>query len=135
MATQHEERARALVGVPFRPQGREPPLGLDCIGLIAVSFAVPVDRVARDYRLRGHHRKRIERGLDPFFRRIPRKQARPGDVLMFIVGPDQWHLAVKTGVGFVHADARLRKVVESPGSAPWPLAAVFRRRVRPKRRS
>lgn len=134
MAIQHEERARALVGTPFRPQGREPRLGLDCIGLIAVSFGLPLEHVARDYRLRGDHWKRIESGMDPFFRLVPRKQAQAGDVLLFAVARDQWHVAVKTSKGFVHADARLRKAVETPGDAPWPLARVFRRRVRPKRR-
>jgi hypothetical protein len=40
------------------------------------------------------------------------------------------HLAVRTDIGFVHADARLRQVVHRPGVAPWPLVGGYRRRVR-----
>ena len=30
--------ARALVGVPFRLQGRDPVLGLDCVGLVGAAM-------------------------------------------------------------------------------------------------
>lgn len=30
--------ARALVGVPFRLQGRDPALGLDCVGLVGAAM-------------------------------------------------------------------------------------------------
>ena len=30
--------ARALVGVPFRLQGRDPALGLDCVGLVGAAL-------------------------------------------------------------------------------------------------
>jgi hypothetical protein len=32
-----------------------------------------------------------------------------------MAGPAQLHLAILTGRGFIHADARLRRVVETPG--------------------
>src|SRR5205085_2260015 len=44
-------RARAMIGVRFRPQGRSAVQGLDCMGLAAVAMGVPADRVRGDYRL------------------------------------------------------------------------------------
>jgi hypothetical protein len=89
--------------------------------------------VRHDYRLRGDHRNEVAAGLVRFFRRIGIKQRRPGDLLLLAVAEDQLHLAVSTGAGFVHADARLRKVVETPGEPQWPLIGTYRRRVRPPR--
>ena len=130
MAKIHAERARALVGVPFRPQGRSAAQGLDCAGLALAAFGLPSFLVRDDYRLRGHHRAEIEAGLRSHFRRVSRRQSREGDLLLLSVGSDQFHLAVLTAAGFVHADARLRKVVETPGAPQWPIVGVYRRRAR-----
>ena len=124
------ERARALVGCPFRPQGRDPEAGLDCIGVIATTFDIPVEQVARDYRLRGGELSRLRVELGRYFRRVSATALRPGDLLLFSIGATQMHLAVQTERGFVHADAGLRRVVETPGPASWHLLSVFRRRVR-----
>ena len=133
MTIDFAERARTLVGTRFRPQGRAPALGLDCAGLIICAFGLPEDQVRRDYRLRGDHRRELFRELAKVFRRIARTQRRAGDVLLMQVAPDQLHLAIATDSGFVHADARLGKVVEAAGSPPWPIVAVFRRRARRQR--
>lgn len=130
MRTDLAARARALVGTRFRPQGRDPELGLDCIGLILCAFDLAADQVRRDYRLRGAHRAELLAALAGPFRRIARARRQPGDVLLLEVARDQMHLAVVTAVGFVHADARRGKVVETPGTPPWPVVAVFRRRAR-----
>lgn len=127
------DRARALVGTRFRPQGRDPATGLDCIGLVAACFDIPSERVPRDYRLRGGDLSRIKREMGEHFRRVPLAKRRPGDVLLFSISAEQAHLAVGTPEGLVHADARLRRIVERPGPMPWPLAAVFRRRLRRRR--
>jgi len=126
----HVERARALVGCRFRPQGRDPAMGLDCIGVIVASFALPVDAARRDYRIRGLHKRELEAGLTRHFRKVARTRVRPGDVLLMAVAPDQMHLAVRTERGFVHADAGLRTVVETPGAPVWPVIGAWRRRVR-----
>jgi cell wall-associated NlpC family hydrolase len=126
----HVERARTLVGCRFRPQGRDAATGLDCVGVIVVAFGLPVDAVRRDYRIRGLHRREIEAGLAACFRKVSRTQARPGDVLLLALANDQTHLAILTGGGFVHADAGLRQVVETPGVPPWPIVGAWRRRVR-----
>ena len=130
MAAVDAERARALVGVPFRPQGRDPEQGLDCVGLCLAAFRLPSEGVRHDYRLRGDYRDEARAALLRYFRRVSARQRRPGDLLMLAVADDQLHLAVSTGAGFVHADARLRQVVETPGEPEWPLIGTYRRRVR-----
>lgn len=121
-------RALELVGAPFRPQGRDTALGLDCVGLCLVAYDIPPAQVRRDYRLRGAHLSQVMTSLPRWFRRIGKGQVRSGDLLLAMVAADQLHLAVKTEQGFVHADARLRRVVHTPGDPPWLLAGVYRRR-------
>lgn len=134
MRLDYVERARALVGTRFRPQGRSPALGLDCVGLVLCAFDLPEDHVRRDYRLRGNHRQEMMRELGRAFRRVPGSQFRSADLLVMRVAHDQLHLGIVTDTGFVHADARLGKVVETPGKPRWPIAAAFRRRMRTQRR-
>lgn len=121
-------RALALVGSPFRPQGRDSRTGLDCVGLVLCVFSITTNQVRRNYRLRGRHRREIETHLSARFRRIGAKQQRAGDVLLCAVSPDQMHLAIHCGESFVHADARLRRIVETPGAPIWPLVGIFRLR-------
>lgn len=122
------ERARALVGTCFRPQGRSVQTGLDCIGLVIQTFGICPESVRRDYRLRGDHRAELEQQLSRHFRRTPASSCRPGDVLLLDVAHDQQHLAVRTTLGFVHADARIGRVVETPGQPGWPIVCVYRMR-------
>lgn len=126
------ERARQLVGVPFRPQGRDPALGLDCIGLVLAAYDLPPDLVRRNYRLRGQYKREMMSAFEPLFRRVPRARRRAGDIIMAKVHDNQFHLAVSTGTGLVHADARLRRLVELTTIPDWPVVAVYRRRVRAK---
>jgi cell wall-associated NlpC family hydrolase len=115
-------RARALVGVRFRAQGRTA-AGVDCVGLVAA--ALGRTGVRSDYALRGGSLTALEGALvDAGLREA--EAAEPGDVLVMQAGPGQWHLGVWTGAGLVHADAGLRRVVERPGDVPWPLVSVWR---------
>lgn len=133
MRIDHVERARALVGTRFRPQGRVPEYGLDCVGLILRVFGVPATAARRDYRLRGDHQRELTRALGKPFRRVARTQRRAGDILLLQVAPDQFHLGILTASGFIHADARLGVVIETPGPPAWPVIAVFRARTRKQR--
>lgn len=130
MTIDYAARARALVGTRFRAQGRGEG-GLDCIGVILATFSISADAVRRDYRLRaeGHFRE-LRTTLQDKFRRVPRTQLRPGDVMLLAAGERQPHLAVRTSIGFVHAHAVIRRVVETPGTPEWPLLAVYRKRRR-----
>ena len=130
MALIDAARARALVGVRFRAQGRDPEWGLDCVGLALAACGLPSDFSRADYRLRGKYDAEIKRVLLEEFRRVSKKLRRSGDLLLMKVADDQLHLGVLTDGGFVHADARLRRVVETPGIPQWPVIGIYRRRTR-----
>jgi murein DD-endopeptidase / murein LD-carboxypeptidase len=127
--TDYAERARALVGTRFRPQGRDSN-GLDCIGVAIATFGVPKGSVRRNYRLRGDHAGEARAYLDKHFRRVPATQLRAGDLMLMEVAEDQLHVAVRTAAGFVHAHAGLRRVVETPGMPEWRMLGVYRKRRR-----
>lgn len=113
--------ARRCVGAKFRAQGRAPEIGLDCVGLVA--FATRIEAPG-GYALRGSV-ERVAAALAAAGFELAR-EALPGDVLIKRVSAGRAHLGVWTGAGVVHADARLRRVVETPGE-PWPVAGVWRR--------
>lgn len=117
-------RARGLIGVRFRAQGRSPATGLDCIGLVAA--AAGVESARRDYRLRGGSVAELERGLAAAGLRRSEGEPAAGDVLVMRPAAQQLHLGVWTGGGIVHADAGLRRVVERPGEPPWPVIGRWR---------
>src|SRR5262245_58328797 len=116
------KRARALVGSRFRPQGRDPLRGLDCVGLVCAAYRIPAEEIPCDYRMRGRNADRLQAHLGRFFRTV--REPRPGDLVTFQVAPDQLHLAVLSDRGFIHADAGLRTVVETPGVSPWPILSI-----------
>jgi lipoprotein Spr len=120
-------RACALVGTRFRPQGRDPEHGLDCVGTAALAAGIPIERVPRDYALRGHTLVEIEHRLcDLGWRPVTGQVLELGDVAVCEVGPAQFHLVVITPFGFVHADASLRRVVQRPYPIPWTLVGAWR---------
>ncbi len=126
----YAERARALVGTRFRAQGRDAATGLDCAGLAIAAFGLPCAKFRCDYRLRGEHRRELESVLMRDFRRVAPARCKPGDIMVLGVASDQLHLAIKTCGGFVHADAKLGRVVQTPGVPRWKTIAVYRRRAR-----
>lgn len=121
--------ARPLVGLRFRLQGRAPEHGLDCVGLIAIAFGLN-DGVPTGYSLRGGDIQQFETVLRRlgFVRR--KAEWRAGDVLMLRPGPAQIHLGLWTGGSLIHADARLGRIVETPGIPGWPVLSAWLRRQR-----
>ncbi len=117
------ERARACLGVRFRGQGRDPALGLDCVGLVGAALAVelPADAPIRCGDVGRVMREAAALGV----RRV--EDARTGDVALFASGPGQLHLGVLSEHGVIHADAVARRVVERVGPPPWPVLAVWRK--------
>lgn len=118
-----------LVGTRFRPQGRDPAYGLDCIGLTALAYraagAAPI--MPQGYRLRGGSSDEAHAYLRATgFVEIAPDAARAADLLLLRPGPRQLHLAVMTKGCFIHADAGLRRVVETPGRPPWPVVSAWR---------
>ncbi|MBB6506220.1 cell wall-associated NlpC family hydrolase [Sphingomonas endophytica] len=116
--------ARTLVGVRFRAQGRDPALGLDCVGVVAVALcrAGAAVTLPRDYAVA---RGRVPPGAVPAALR-PCDGAWPGDVLLCRVAAMQLHLAVRAVDGIIHADAQARRVVARPGAVPWPIEGAWR---------
>ena len=131
-AKDYEGRALALVGTRFRPQGRGEG-ALDCLGLMLAVYGIPAGAVRRDYRLRGDYGAEIATGITTHFRKIAAKAVLAGDALLFKVADNQFHFAVRTTRGCVHADAGIGRVVEMPGLPTWALVGAYRRRQRARR--
>jgi len=120
-------RACALVGARFRPQGRDPDQGLDCVGTVALAAAISSERVPRNYALRGQQLAEIEHRLrDLGCRPVAGHMLELGDVVVCQTGPAQFHMVIITPFGFVHADALLRRVVQRPYPIPWPFVGAWR---------
>lgn len=115
------ERARAMIGVPFRLHGRSE-AGLDCVGLAAVALG---RKAPCAYGLRSGDVARAEGWLRAAGLRLV-TVAQPGDLALVRSGPLQLHLMIGTGAGFVHAHAGLGRVVEMPGVSPWPVIGWWR---------
>ena len=121
--------AKELVGGRFRLHGRDPATGLDCVGVLAValeksgrktlvpiSYALKMSNVDQFTRLPGICGFEAVTG-----------PVEPGDVVLFYVGPCQYHLAIAAGDGgFIHAHAGLRRVIHSPQLPDWPVEQHWR---------
>lgn len=120
-------RARALIGTPFRLQGRKPERGIDCLGLVAIAADIPPQLVPSGYTLRSEVTEEMRSAS--FAERVapvPIREAGAGDVLLVRAGAGQHHFLILLESSFVHADARLGRVVETPGCVSWPALAAWR---------
>lgn len=115
--------ARAFVGAPFRLHGRDPATGLDCVGVAALVFGVA--NVPRGYSVRTADGAGAAALIDAAGLKRVRRDPVAGDLVLITSGPAQCHLAVMTDAGFVHADAGIGRVVETPGRLPWPVIAIW----------
>lgn len=125
--TAAERAARAALGSKFRGHGRDPAFGLDCVGLAALAIRAEGHRgaIPASYALRGGDAGSVLRLIDAtgLARADP---PAPGNLMLFHTGPAQFHLAIAVAGGMIHADAMLRRVVERPGTPPWPMIAAWR---------
>jgi len=99
---------------------------IDAAGLPRHAGLDPASRAARDP-LSGSG-CRIKSGMTVEGKERPillRSEGEPGPaaLMLLLAGPYQFHLAIRTERGFVHADAGLRRVTEVPGTPRWPLIA------------
>jgi murein DD-endopeptidase / murein LD-carboxypeptidase len=118
-----EQIALALVGAPFRLHGRDPATGLDCVGVAALVFGV--GEVPCGYSVRTADGLGVAALIDAAGLKRVRRDPAAGDLVLLKSGPAQCHLVVMTDAGFVHADAGIGRVVETPGPLPWPVIAVW----------
>lgn len=124
--------ARGAIGARFRLQGRDPALGLDCVGLASLAMRAGgfTGEIPADYTLRGGDAARFRAAIDAAgLVRIARAAA--GDLVLLAAGPAQFHLGIVSDLGLIHADAGLRRVVERPGVLPWPVIGAWRLPVSP----
>lgn len=117
------ERARSVIGAPYRRQGREPRTGIDCLGLAFHCFDLSFDMRTSDGR--GLSPTAFERLAIRYF--TTANTPRDGD-LVVMRERGRWHLGIRDGEAMIHADARSRRVVRRPGRLPMKLYAVLRRR-------
>ncbi len=123
------DRALALIGTPFRLHGRSVDAGLDCVGVVAhcIALAGSGREVPIGYRLRGDHEGLICAYFDgPRFRAICGDIFQAGDVAAAQPGARQFHLAVITQFGAVHAHMGLGRVVLTRLPLPWPITGHWR---------
>ena len=123
--------ARAMIGAPFRLHGRNPPTGLDCIGLAlrvleqAGHKRLGGGMIPAAYSVRGGTAEQFGTTMRAAGLRTVRR-AKAGDLVLAQAGVAQFHLMIRIDAGHVHADASLGKVAEMPGASPWPVIAYFR---------
>jgi len=58
--------------------------------------------------------------------RLAPNEIEPGDIALVSCRAGHLHAAIVTPDGYLHADVRLRRVVEAPGAIPWPILAAWR---------
>lgn len=114
-------RARALIGVPWRHQGRNIAVGIDCVGLIVHAL-----QLADDYTAYGRdpHEGQLEAELARRFgASLPATCMQPGDVVaMAFAGPVR-HVGLVAGsalgLSLIHTDSSVGQVTEHPIDARW----------------
>ena len=114
-------RARALVGTPYRLQGREPGV-----------YRLPAEQVPFRYRVRSGRWAQVDEQLERWFE-LDRTGGAPrsGSLLALRLPQDRAHFAVAGPHAHVHADLGLRRVVETPGLPDtealqvWQLKPLF----------
>jgi hypothetical protein len=141
------DRARAVLDVPFQHQGRNPAVGLDCIGLLAHSFAgTPyASHDATDYAPDPHDgllesRLRAAFGepvfVSPARVAVPLDVLQPGDVVALRYEHAIRHVGLvgsiaygrETHLTLIHTDNMVGRVVEHRIDFKWArrIALVFR---------
>ena len=122
--------AENLLGTPFRLHGRDPTTGIDCIGLLACTFAACGIHAAlpTGYSLRTGRWDGMELLADQLGFAECEGPSKPGDICLFQPSPAQLHFAISSlsTPGFVEAHAGLRRVVISPAPSPYPLLRQWR---------
>ncbi len=118
-----DEAARSLIGVPWAHQGRNPAVGIDCVGLLVLSVracGIPVD-------------DRTDYGRDPdgtLYAALcewlagPFTDTQPGDVVLIqFTARQPRHVAIVSeglyGLTLIHADSKHGKVVEHVMDDRW----------------
>lgn len=115
--------ARACLGTPFRHQGRQIGVGLDCAGLcicVAKEIGHDVSDVEGYGRYPSGGQLMDALSMQPFLRRRANASDRqPGDLLLMRFVSDPQHLAIFAGPTIIHAYESAGKCCEHVINAPW----------------
>lgn len=123
-----ESTARQFLGTPFLHQGRDPAVGIDCIGLIVCCFRVlgwPHERHDNPTYGKQPCRGMLQQHLQAAFGDpLPAHQAQPGDILAMRWHREPNHVAIvglheQGGLSIIHTSANLGRVVEHGLRGPW----------------
>jgi len=118
--------ARRCVGTRFRPQGRAPGIGLDCIGVALFAGAAAGARfTVPRYALGGDGQDALDTAL-PEQGCTPVGLPRPGDLILVAPASGRRHLGIVTDAGIIHAHAGLNRVVEGPLDPAWRRLGAWR---------
>ncbi|MEZ5749470.1 MAG: NlpC/P60 family protein [Caenibius sp.] len=123
------DAAQMLVGSRYLLHGRNPEVGIDCIGLVLAALRAigltprePPPYALRNRTIAPHRRIARAMGFEP-----ASQPAKSGDIVLVAPGAAQFHLLVAARDGqFIHAHAGLRRVVMTPGPICWPIAGHWR---------
>lgn len=123
------QAARALVGAPYHPGGRDPATGLDCLGVLAAALAAIGARAGVPPR--GTQRRNALPEADRIAQAAGLVDATgpivAGDVVLVHCAPIQPHLLIAVDPNsYVHAHAALRRVVMGPRDPSWLLSRHWR---------
>ncbi len=116
-------RARALIGTRFALHGRDPAHGVDCVGLVALA-TLQIAIAPCGYAMRNTRVSEWEALLASAFQGL-RDPLEAGSIHFYHAGPAQYHLGIWTGHSLIHADARVRRVVETPAPPAWALVSAW----------
>ncbi|WP_396615441.1 hypothetical protein ACHZ97_14280 [Lysobacter soli] len=117
----HVEIARRSIGVPWLHQGRDPAVGIDCVGLLVLAFEYPGP--TPDYG-RDPFDGLLESHLQAHFGASRTDGVRVGDVLAFAFAGAVRHVGLVGdylygGLSLIHTDSHLGRVTEHPLDAKW----------------
>ncbi|WP_199503816.1 peptidoglycan endopeptidase [Qipengyuania sp. YIM B01966] len=123
--------AAALVGTPYRAEGRAPGHGLDCLGVVLAALRGAGIAAAEMPSPPGWRQTAIDEWLGRAAQvglRPASGAPIPGDVLLVASGPGQHHLLIvgPAGDSCISAHAGLGQVVASPLPAPATLRRHWR---------
>lgn len=124
-----DEAARRYIGVPFLHQGRNPAVGIDCIGLgqLACRDCGLVVPDWTDYG-RDPYNGLLEGRLSEIFGApLPLSQMRPGDIVAIFYGGALRHVGIvgerdyagESYLMLIHTDSRMGKVTEHRIDEGW----------------
>lgn len=117
--------ARGYIGTPFVHQGRQPHVGMDCIGVIIEINKARGEPYDRTNYGRLPHRYELETALNRLFVRVDRA-LQLADIILFEWPSGRQHVGLYTGDGVIHAyesgrryGRRAGAVVEHPLGRTW----------------